>query len=96
MAPAPSPAGGPVRASGGDVLSAEGDSEHLVRIHLKDGSFFDMYRIAGGLKICRADQCVEMAPGSAAQAMAIYALLEPLGERIEFPDEEESSEPAKD
>ncbi len=65
--------------------------EHLVRIHLKNGESIDMHRDNGDLKICHKDHCVIIPKGTGVQALGLYALLEPLGESIEFPEEGEES-----
>lgn len=66
--------------------------EHLVRIHLKNGESIDMHRENGDLKLCHKSHCVIIPRGTGIQALGLYSLLEPLGERIDFPEEGEESD----
>jgi|GEM_PF-6716571 len=67
--------------------------EHLVRINLEKGGFIDFYRDHDGNKIslCSGEHCVNLPELTGLQTTELFSLLEPLGEKIEFPPDEESS-----
>ena len=53
------------------------ESEHLVKLELKDGSFVDFHRDADNtVRICRDDFCVQLPDCPGEIALKLFALLE--------------------
>ena len=65
--------------------------EHLVRIKLEKGDFIDFYKdVEGGqISLCSQKQCASLPELTGLQTTELFALLEPLGEKIEFPSDSE-------
>ena len=52
------------------------ESEHLVKLELKDGSFVDFHRDADNtVRICREDFCVQLPDCPGEIALKLFALL---------------------
>jgi hypothetical protein len=59
------------------------ESEHLVRLALKDGTHIDFHRDADKtVRICYSDHCVILPNATAQLTASLFSLLEPLGETI--------------
>ena len=67
-------------------------TEHLVRITTKSGEVINMHRDGTDIRICHEDHCVVLPELSGMRTLGLYALLEPLGEKIEFPGEDEDDQ----
>ena len=65
--------------------------EHLVRIKLEKGDFIDFYKDDqnGKISLCSQEQCANLPDLTGLQTTELFALLEPLGEKIEFPPDSE-------
>ncbi len=66
------------------------EKEHLVRINLKDGGAIDMHKQDGDVTLSSDGHEVTIPHATGQQALDLYALLEPLGESVEFPEEDET------
>lgn len=68
--------------------------EHLVRIKLEKGDYIDFYRDheTGKVSLCSQEQCASLPELTGLETTNLFSLLEPLGEKIEFPPDDE---PAK-
>lgn len=69
--------------------------EHLVHIKLAKGVFIDFYKDTdnGKISLCSQEHCASLPELTGIETTELFALLEPLGEKIEFPAEEETTEP---
>jgi len=57
------------------------ESEHLVRLTLKDGTHIDFHRDDDKtVRVCREDHCVILPKASGMLTTELFALLEPLGD----------------
>lgn len=63
-------------------------NERLVRINLADGSAVDIHRNDMDVEICHDKYCVTFPKATGLKTLELFALLESLGETIEFPEEE--------
>ncbi|MFH1031108.1 MAG: hypothetical protein V1767_00855 [Chloroflexota bacterium] len=63
--------------------------EQLVRITLADGSCIDFKRGNDGVLICREDSCVLLPNAPGHTTLELFALLEPLGDKITTEEENE-------
>ena len=73
--------------------------EHLVHIKLAKGDFIDFYKDTenGKISLCSQEHCVSLPALTGLETTQLFALLEPLGEKIEFPtDSEETAEPIQE
>jgi len=63
---------------------------------LAKGDFIDFYKDVenGKISLCNQEQCASLPELTGLETTQLFALLEPLGEKIEFPSEEETMEPA--
>ena len=65
--------------------------EHLVRIKLeKPDDFIDFYRDldTGKISLCSKEHCASLPELTGLETTELFALLEPLGDKVEFPDGE--------
>lgn len=69
--------------------------EHLAHIKLAKGDFIDFYKDTdnGKISLCSQEHCASLPEMTGLETTELFALLEPLGETIEFPAEEEKTEP---
>lgn len=68
------------------------EKEHLIRIKVeKDDNFIDFYRDPETHKIslCSKEHCAELPELTGLETTALFSLLEPLGDKLEFPGEAE-------
>lgn len=65
------------------------EKEHLVRFHLKNGEIIDMHREDTNVIISGQYHQVTIPHATGQQALDLIAVLEPLGERVEYPEGEE-------
>lgn len=63
--------------------------EPLVRFRLKSGDIIDMHRQDGDVTLSTKNHQVTIRKATGQQVLDLYALLEPLGEAVEFPEEGE-------
>ena len=66
------------------------DKEHLIRIKVdRDDNFIDFYRDRETHKIslCSKEHCAELPELTGLETTDLFSLLEPLGDKIEFPDD---------
>ena len=68
------------------------NTEHLVRITTKSGEVLDIHKDGTDIRICHEDHCVVLNDLSGLKTLGLFALLEPLGEKIEFPGESENEQ----
>ena len=71
------------------------DKEHLIRIKVeKDDNFIDFYRDPETHKIslCSKEHCAELPDLTGLETTNLFSLLEPMGDKLEFPDEAETAE----
>jgi|GEM_PF-4852350 len=64
--------------------------EHLVRIMVEHkDDFIDLYRDpeTGGISLCSKDRCAELHELTGLETTNLFSLLEPLGNKVEFPDD---------
>ena len=72
------------------------DKEHLIRIKVdRDDNFIDFYRDPETHKIslCSKEHCAELPELTGLETTELFSLLEPLGDKLEFPEDAEM-EPA--
>lgn len=65
--------------------------EHLVRIKLeRDNEFIDFYRDleTGKISLCNKEHCANLPELTGLETTELFSLLEPLGEKVEFPADE--------
>ena len=65
--------------------------EHLVRIKLeRDNEFIDFYRDleTGKISLCSKEHCASLPELTGLETTELFALLEPLGEKVEVPTDE--------
>ncbi len=68
------------------------DSEHLVRLALKDGGFMDFHRDADNtVRICFEERCVIIPNATGQLTSSLFALLEPLATTISEEENEDAS-----
>lgn len=65
-------------------------SEHLVRIRLKNGDTIEIYKDDKTVKVCHGDHCVEIPKATGHQTLNLITLLEGVGEKMEFPEEDDN------
>jgi hypothetical protein len=65
--------------------------EHLVHIVLAKGDFIDFYKDTenGKISLCSQAHCVSLPELTGLETTELFDLLEPLGEKIEFPSDSE-------
>lgn len=71
------------------------DKEHLIRIKVeRDDSFIDFYRDrdTGKISLCSKDHCADLPELTGLETTNLFSLLEPLGDKIEFPEDNEGEQ----
>lgn len=68
--------------------------EHLVRIKLAADDFIDFYKDTetGKISLCSKEHCASLPELTGLETTELFALLEPLGEKVEFPADELADE----
>jgi hypothetical protein len=70
------------------------ETEHLVRLALKNGEKIDFYRDDDHtVRICSGDHCVILPKASGELTISLFNLLEPLGEIITEKEDEDEPKP---
>ena len=75
------------------------EKEHLVRIKLdRPDDFIDFYRDpdTGKISLCSKEHCASLPDLTGLETTELFALLEPLGDKIEFPADGELPGPILD
>jgi len=70
--------------------------EHLVRIKIdKNDDFIDLYREpeGGQISLCSKDRCANLPDLTGMEFMELFGLLQPLGDKVEFPSDGDRSNP---
>lgn len=65
--------------------------EHLVRIKIdKNDDFIDLYRDqeSGAISLCSKEKCASLPELTGLQTTELFSLLEPLGDKVDFPAED--------
>jgi hypothetical protein len=73
--------------------------EHLVHIILAKGDFIDFYKDTenGQISLCSQAHCASLPKLTGLETTELFGLLEPLGEKVEFPsDSEDITKPAQE
>jgi hypothetical protein len=67
------------------------DTEHLVRLALKDGRTVDFYRDEDHtVRVCSEDHCVILPKATGEVTTSLFALLEPMGTIVDEEDKDAS------
>lgn len=68
--------------------------EHLVRIKLAADDFIDFYKDpeTGKISLCSKEHCASLPDLTGLETTELFALLEPLGEKVESPVDAELTE----